>query len=81
MPDSRRLPILGGTEEARQLPARPGVVVITSLAGRTVAPLRPTRALRIGGFGGAEGLPACLGLASIDLVRQIARYEAGQSRC
>ena len=59
MPDSRRLLILGGTGEARQLAdtlaAREGATVITSLAGRTVAPLRPAGELRIGGVGGEGG--------------------------
>ena len=72
MPDSRRLLILGGTGEARQLAdslaGRDGLTVITSLAGRTVAPLRPAGELRIGGFGGAEGLAGYLRSAKIDLV-------------
>jgi precorrin-6A/cobalt-precorrin-6A reductase len=72
VPDSRRLLILGGTGEARQLAdalaARDGLTVITSLAGRTVAPLRPAGELRIGGFGGVEGLAGYLRSAQIDLV-------------
>jgi precorrin-6A/cobalt-precorrin-6A reductase len=72
VPDSRRLLILGGTGEARQLAdslaGRDGLTVITSLAGRTVAPLRPAGELRIGGFGGAEGLAGYLRSAKIDLV-------------
>jgi precorrin-6A/cobalt-precorrin-6A reductase len=71
VPDSKRLLILGGTGEARQLAdalaAREGLTVITSLAGRTVAPLRPAGELRIGGFGGAEGLAEYLRSAQIDL--------------
>jgi precorrin-6A/cobalt-precorrin-6A reductase len=72
VPDSKRLLILGGTGEARQLAdalaARDGLTVITSLAGRTVAPLRPAGELRIGGFGGVEGLAGYLRSAKIDLV-------------
>jgi precorrin-6A/cobalt-precorrin-6A reductase len=72
VPDSKRLLILGGTGEARQLAdalaGRDGLTVITSLAGRTVTPLRPAGELRIGGFGGAEGLAGYLRTAHIDLV-------------
>jgi precorrin-6A/cobalt-precorrin-6A reductase len=57
--------VLGGTAEARQLAAelagRPdGVQVTTSLAGRVAQPRLPAGAVRIGGFGGAEGLAAWL---------------------
>jgi precorrin-6A/cobalt-precorrin-6A reductase len=51
--------VLGGTQEARELATRlvaDGVEVVTSLAGRTEEPLRPPGAVRVGGFGGAEGL-------------------------
>jgi precorrin-6A/cobalt-precorrin-6A reductase len=51
--------VLGGTREARELATRlvgEGVVVVTALAGRTEAPLMPPGEVRIGGFGGAEGL-------------------------
>jgi precorrin-6A/cobalt-precorrin-6A reductase len=51
--------ILGGTSEARALAGSlPGLTVISSLAGRTTAPLLPAGEVRIGGFGGAEGLAA-----------------------
>ncbi|WP_041832744.1 cobalt-precorrin-6A reductase [Actinoplanes sp. N902-109] len=46
--------LLGGTTEARALAER--VPVLTSLAGRTSTPLLPPGEVRIGGFGGAEGL-------------------------
>ncbi|MGW5231954.1 cobalt-precorrin-6A reductase [Streptomyces nodosus] len=56
--------ILGGTTEARELAAtlaaRPGVRVTTSLAGRVSTPAAPDGDIRIGGFGGAEGLAAWL---------------------
>lgn len=52
--------ILGGTTEARELAAAltalPGVRVTTSLAGRVTRPGTVTGDVRIGGFGGAEGL-------------------------
>lgn len=52
--------ILGGTAEARELAtaltARPGSRVTTSLAGRVTRPGAVTGDVRIGGFGGAEGL-------------------------
>ncbi|WP_338677805.1 cobalt-precorrin-6A reductase [Streptomyces sp. SCSIO 30461] len=55
--------ILGGTTEARALAeslhAR-GERVTTSLAGRVAAPRLPRGEVRIGGFGGAEGLAAWL---------------------
>ena len=51
--------ILGGTEEARLLAAqlvKLGHEVTTSLAGRTSEPLLPTGNVRVGGFGGGDGL-------------------------
>jgi precorrin-6A/cobalt-precorrin-6A reductase len=51
--------ILGGTEEARTLAdalVDRGHDVTTSLAGRTSEPLVPKGELRIGGFGGGDGL-------------------------
>jgi precorrin-6A/cobalt-precorrin-6A reductase len=54
-----RILILGGTAEARELADRldgMGHETITSLAGRTTAPMRPKGALRVGKFGGIPGL-------------------------
>jgi precorrin-6A/cobalt-precorrin-6A reductase len=51
--------ILGGTEEARTLAdalVDRGHDVTTSLAGRTSEPLVPKGELRVGGFGGGDGL-------------------------
>jgi precorrin-6A/cobalt-precorrin-6A reductase len=52
--------VLGGTSEARALAAelagRPGLRVISSLAGRVRDPALPAGEVRIGGFGGAAGL-------------------------
>ncbi|MEI6251764.1 MAG: cobalt-precorrin-6A reductase [Mycobacteriaceae bacterium] len=53
-----RLLLLGGTGEARALAARlhPDIEIISSLAGRVPDPALPAGPVRIGGFGGAEGL-------------------------
>ena len=53
-----RLLLLGGTAEARALAARlhPRVEVISSLAGRVPDPALPVGEVRIGGFGGVDGL-------------------------
>ncbi|WP_327670911.1 MULTISPECIES: cobalt-precorrin-6A reductase [unclassified Streptomyces] len=50
--------ILGGTTEARRLAEalHPHVRVTSSLAGRVAAPRLPAGEVRIGGFGGAEGM-------------------------
>lgn len=59
-----RVLILGGTGEAsalaRHLAERPGLEIVSSLAGRVAAPVLPAGAVRIGGFGGIEGLTAYL---------------------
>jgi precorrin-6A/cobalt-precorrin-6A reductase len=56
----RRVLILGGTAEARQLAERlvirPGLEVMVSLAGRTARPAAQPVPVRIGGFGGSDGL-------------------------
>lgn len=62
-PSRQKILILGGTAEARLLAAHlieEGHSVTTSLAGRTVDPVLPEGEVRIGGFGGAEGLAAYL---------------------
>jgi precorrin-6A/cobalt-precorrin-6A reductase len=60
--------ILGGTGDAALLAKKvaqiPGIEAITSLAGRTEHPLIP--AVRVGGFGGAEGLVDYLRSHQID---------------
>lgn len=52
--------ILGGTAEARRLAellhGTPDLTVTSSLAGRVTAPRLPAGEVRVGGFGGAEGL-------------------------
>lgn len=68
----RRLLILGGTTEAvalaRALAGRDDWDVTTSLAGRTRAPAALPGAVRVGGFGGVEGLAAYLTEQEIDRV-------------
>ena len=53
-----RVLLLGGTSEARTLATRlhPGVDVISSLAGRVPDPALPVGEVRIGGFGGVDGM-------------------------
>jgi precorrin-6A/cobalt-precorrin-6A reductase len=65
-----RLLLLGGTAEARALAARvhPHVEVISSLAGRVPDPALPVGEVRVGGFGGVEGLVAWLRDERIDAV-------------
>ena len=51
--------VLGGTAEARDLAARleaKGVALTSSLAGRVSQPRLPVGPVRIGGFGGVDGL-------------------------
>ncbi|MDQ1293800.1 MAG: precorrin-6A/cobalt-precorrin-6A reductase [Actinomycetota bacterium] len=66
--------ILGGTGQARRLAedlaGRPGLRVVTSLAGRltTGAGPLPPGEVRRGGFGGPEGLAAWLASEGIELV-------------
>lgn len=63
--------ILGGTAEARSLAAGlvdAGVPVISSLAGRVAKPRLPVGDVRIGGFGGVEGMKtfyAALGITAV----------------
>ncbi|MFV9636616.1 cobalt-precorrin-6A reductase [Mycobacterium neumannii] len=53
-----RILLLGGTSEARALAARlhPDIEVISSLAGRVPDPALPVGEVRVGGFGGIDGL-------------------------
>jgi precorrin-6A/cobalt-precorrin-6A reductase len=58
-----RLLLLGGTSEARELAARlveDGIDVTSSLAGRVARPRLPVGKVRIGGFGGVDGLRKAL---------------------
>lgn len=66
--------ILGGTTEARRLAellaaeSLPCLRVTNSLAGRVAAPRTPPGEVRVGGFGGADGLAAWLRGHGVDLL-------------
>ncbi|MEU8520776.1 cobalt-precorrin-6A reductase [Streptomyces sp. NBC_01216] len=62
--------VLGGTTEARELAEalHPAVRVTSSLAGRVARPRMPAGEVRIGGFGGAEGLARWLAEHRVDAV-------------
>ncbi|MFD8737304.1 cobalt-precorrin-6A reductase [Streptomyces sp. NPDC059618] len=66
--------ILGGTTEARVLaeslagPAYPGLRLTSSLAGRVGAPRLPPGEVRVGGFGGPEGLARWLRDHTVDVL-------------
>ncbi|MGW7663773.1 cobalt-precorrin-6A reductase [Streptomyces sp. NPDC054756] len=68
----RHILVLGGTTEARELAAAlaayAGVRVTTSLAGRVSRPGAVAGDVRVGGFGGAEGLAAWLRAEHVDTV-------------
>jgi precorrin-6A/cobalt-precorrin-6A reductase len=68
----KRILVLGGTAEARTLAralsTRPGFSVVLSLAGRTKEPAPQGAPVRIGGFGGAEGLADYLNTNNVDLL-------------
>lgn len=66
-----RILILGGTGEARELAAAlvsAGTDVLSSLAGRVRDPRFPEGPVRIGGFGGADGLAAFLAAEGITAI-------------
>jgi precorrin-6A/cobalt-precorrin-6A reductase len=62
--------LLGGTAEGRALARKlyPHVDIISSLAGRVPDPALPIGAVRIGGFGGVDGLRRWLSDERIDAV-------------
>src|SRR4051794_1137068 len=76
---SSRVLVLGATAEGRRLAealTAEGVEVLSSLAGRTADPVLPPGDVRIGGFGGAEGLADWLradrGRAGVDATHPFA---------
>ena len=89
---AERVLILGGTEEARLLAAAlvggGAFEPVTALAGRTVDPAPIAGTVRVGGFGGPEGLAehlraegyAALVDASHPFARQISAHAAQASR-
>jgi precorrin-6A/cobalt-precorrin-6A reductase len=61
--NGRRVLILGGTAEARSLATlldAAGVDAVSSLAGRVKNPVLPVGEVRVGGFGGVDGLVSWL---------------------
>lgn len=66
----KRILVLGGTAEARQLTerlaGRNDLAVTLSLAGRTAQPLPQAVPVRTGGFGGSDGLARYLSAERID---------------
>ena len=76
-----RVLILGGTGEARELALllmNQGYDVITSLAGRTSGPLLPAGRVRVGGFGGPEGLARFIREESIEVIADATHPFAAQ---
>jgi precorrin-6A/cobalt-precorrin-6A reductase len=71
-PGPLKVLVLGGTGEARELArrfaGRDEIEVISSLAGRLAEPALPEGAVRIGGFGGANGLAGWLVAQHVDAV-------------
>ncbi len=69
---SRTVLVLGGTAEARELASalheRPDTRVISTLAGRVARPRLPAGEVRVGGFGGADGLAAYLARERVEAV-------------
>lgn len=66
-----RVLLLGGTTEASRLAAalaRAGIDAVFSYAGRTAEPVAQPLPMRVGGFGGAEGLAAWLRTEAISHV-------------
>jgi precorrin-6A/cobalt-precorrin-6A reductase len=65
-----RILLLGGTSEARSLATElhPDVDVISSLAGRVPEPALPVGEVRIGGFGGVDGMRRWLSEFGVDAV-------------
>jgi precorrin-6A/cobalt-precorrin-6A reductase len=68
----RTILVLGGTGEARAiaaaLDATRGVRVISTLAGRIANPRLPVGEVRVGGFGGPDGLAAYIAAEAVDAV-------------
>lgn len=85
LPDAGIL-LLGGTAEANLLAKRiaerwPSLRLITSLAGRTATPILPAGDVRIGGFGGVEGLAGFIRQEGIArMIDATHPFAAGMSR-
>ena len=76
--------VLGGTAEARELAVllqERGVPFTSSLAGRVARPRLPVGAVRVGGFGGVEGLSGYLSEHGVTAVVDATHpFAAGISR-
>ncbi|MEU4585401.1 cobalt-precorrin-6A reductase [Kitasatospora aureofaciens] len=77
--------VLGGTTEGRALAAaldgRPSLRVTSSLAGRVARPRLPAGQVRVGGFGGPDGLAAWLRAEGVAAVVDATHpFAAGISR-
>ena len=74
--------VLGGTTEARRLAeslvAAEGIRVTSSLAGRVARPKLPPGEVRVGGFGGAEGMAEWLRAHHVDAVIDATHPFAGR---
>lgn len=79
---TKRVLILGGTGEARQLAGalaeHPGLHITLSLAGRTQNPAAQPVPVRVGGFGGAAGLAEYLRSERVELLIDATHPYAGQ---
>jgi precorrin-6A/cobalt-precorrin-6A reductase len=71
-PGTATVLVLGGTSEARalarELAGRPGLRAISSLAGRVRDPALPAGEVRVGGFGGVQGLADWARAEGVDAV-------------
>ena len=78
----KKVLILGGTGDAVKLAAKlatiPELEIISSLAGRTKKPAALVGQVRIGGFGGMQGLASYLSANCIDYVIDATHPCAGQ---
>ncbi|MEU6251206.1 cobalt-precorrin-6A reductase [Streptomyces sp. NPDC047043] len=77
--------ILGGTTEARRLAevlhGTPGLRLTSSLAGRVARPRLPPGEVRVGGFGGSEGLAQWLREHAVDALIDATHPFAGTISC
>ena len=68
---TKRVLILGGTGDARKMAARlvgDGHFVVSSMAGVTSSPVLPKGEVRVGGFGGVDGLVDYITAETFDVV-------------
>lgn len=75
---SRRILLLGGTTEALRLARRLGPETIYSLAGLGRVPDDLACQVRVGGFGGAEGLAAFIATEGVELLLDLTHPYAAQ---